>query len=102
VNRRAPYAGPDTPARWQVSETYRHGSREIRAGDEIRIRGARGTYRFWRHVVNPPQGRRRRAIEWIDVTGGPPGVREFRAFRPDRISKVLRPRKTVDRIRTSH
>jgi hypothetical protein len=74
---------------WTVSTTYTAPSgRILTPGTEISIRGARGRYRFVKHVARP------NGVEWIDVWGGPGKEEHFRAFRPDRIRTVHRLNRT--------
>jgi hypothetical protein len=90
-------SGPAHPAHWEVSYSYPAGRQMLEPGRELTITGERGaTFRFVRHVKVPATGRLRKAREWIDVVGGTRGVVMDRAFRPDRIGRVLRP-KTGDK-----
>lgn len=88
MTRRTRFSGPAHPEWWQVSDTYRHGRQELTRGRALKIRGVRGaTFKFWDYVVVPPHGDKTEPVEWITVTG----ETGFRSFRPDRISRVLRP-----------
>lgn len=89
LTRRTAGTADAYPAHWHVAQTYQHGRNLIGRGTPLKIRGEHGTFTFWDHVVNPPRGRRRTPREWVTVVGGRAGVTEFRAFRPDRISRVL-------------
>jgi hypothetical protein len=87
ARRTAPRAS--YPEAWVVSDSYQVSPRvSVRRGQQCRIKGERGLFVFWDHVVNPPRGRRRKAVEWVTVCGPCPGVNQFRAFRPDRIGRV--------------
>jgi hypothetical protein len=77
------------PEAWEASDTYQVSPRvQVTRGQPLKIRGERGQFTFWDHVVNPPCGKRRKAIEWVTVCGPHPKVSQFRAFRPDRIGRV--------------
>ncbi len=88
---RSPYEGSAVPPGWVVSETYQHGGRLLTAATYITIQGERGgVFRFVRHVLVPPAGRRRKPREWVDVIGGTAGVTMWRSFDPARIGRVVR------------
>jgi len=55
--------------------------RNVVSGTELRIKGARGRYRFIKYVKTE-------ATEWIDVWGGPKGSENWRSFTIDRIKTV--------------
>jgi hypothetical protein len=74
---------PNISAHWERNDTYEANGRKIVKGTELTISGERGRFRFMQHVHNPDNG-----AEWIDCVGGKRGVKEFRAFRPDRIKTV--------------
>jgi len=97
TRRRTGYAGLPHPDNWHVEPSFQHGRQHLTPGTPIKIRGERGVFIFQRHVITEPRDRRRRRAEWIDVIGGTPGVVMYRAFRPERIGRVLRrrPVKTV-------
>lgn len=50
-----------------------------RAGEHVRIRGERGTYRIKEVVV------RSDGIEWVTLFGGLPGHAQYRYVRPERV-----------------
>lgn len=83
---------PPLPDGWTRSERFQWNGRHIERGTELSIRGARGRYRFLYHTTTPTS-------EWIDVVGGPgrgaAQVRQWRAFRPERIRTVHRTRQTI-------
>jgi len=85
---------PNISAHWERSDTYEANGRKIVKGTELTIEGERGRFKFMQYVYNP-----RSDVAWIDCIGGKRGVKEFRAFRPERIKTVhyknkLRPDKT--------
>lgn len=83
------YTGRGDPPQWTVSETYNVGTRQVKAGDTVKIKGEGGAeFIFVRHVVNTPEDRRRKPREWIDVVGGARGVTMCRSFDPARITKI--------------
>lgn len=73
------------PADWVESDEVTINGRTVTPGTELSIRGERGRFRFLRHVARPG-----RAVEWIDVWGGPKGSEHLRSFRPDRVRTVHR------------
>lgn len=77
------------PADWEVSETFYWNGRHITKGTELSITGARGRYRFVKHVKTPK-------AEWIDTVGGGTRTRSdmARSFAPNRIKTVHRIAKT--------
>lgn len=93
----------DNYAHWQVADSYQVSDRTtLTPGREFTVSGERGaTFRFVRHVVNPPHGRYRKPREWIDCVGGTKGVIMTRAFRPERITRVL-PERRERRGRARH
>lgn len=88
-SRRIQAGLPAYPPEWIAEPSYTRGRTVITRGQAVKIKGQRGEFLFWDHVINPPSGRRRTPREWITVIG-PRGVDQFRAFRPDDITKVLR------------
>lgn len=90
LTKRAAYTGSAVPPGWEVTASWPHGRAVITPGTVLKIRGERGTFRFVRHVRVTPADRRRSPREWIDVIGGTPGVSMYRAFRPDRVAKILK------------
>jgi hypothetical protein len=84
---------PNLSAHWVRSETFMINGRHVQKGTELSIKGIRGRFKFIQHVYNP-----RIDVEWIDVVGGPRGVKEIRSFRPSEVRRVhyknkLRPEK---------
>jgi hypothetical protein len=77
------------PPTWVAESSYTRGRTTITRGQRVKIRGQRGEFVFWDHVINPPAGRRRTPREWVTVVG-PADVKQFRAFRPADIVKVLK------------
>jgi hypothetical protein len=73
----------DPSAHWVVSEEWKVNGRNLVKGTEISIRGERGRFLFVRHVYNPKID-----ISWVDVVGGPRGIRQMRSFLPERIKTV--------------
>jgi hypothetical protein len=66
---------------WVVSEEIQINGRNVAKGTELSIVEERGRFIFVKHVQTP-------TAEWIDVIGGPKGVRVFRSFRSDRVKRV--------------
>ena len=81
--KKSPVETPDLSAHWVRTDTYMANGRHIEPGTELSIQGERGRFRFIQHVYNP-----RIDVEWIDVIGGRKGVKEIRAFRPEKIKRV--------------
>lgn len=70
---------------WVTTEAFVLGSKTLKPGDLVSIHGERGgRFKFLSHVVRPD------GAEWLNVLGGSTGVKMFRAFRPERLSRVLR------------
>ena len=55
--------------------------RNVSEGTELKIRGARGRFRFIKHVKTE-------TAEWIDVWGGPKGSENWRSYPLDRVKTV--------------
>lgn len=76
------------PEGWERHTEWRlDNGRILRPGTEFIVDGERGTtYKFLSATITP-------SSMWIDAWGGctrdPGGVRQLRAFHPDRIRKVL-------------
>lgn len=69
------------------STEYRLSERRLLTpGTIFTVEGARGTFRFVKHVVTDDGN------EWIDCVGGTPDHVMCRAFRPERIKTVKRNR----------
>jgi len=66
---------------WVVSEEIQINGRNVVRGTELSITAERGRFLFVKHVQTP-------TAEWIDVIGGPKGIKMFRSFRPDRVKRV--------------
>lgn len=74
----------DDPSKdWVRSDTFMVNGRHLVRGTELSIQNERGRFKFVQHVYNPSLD-----VEWIDVIGGKKGVKEFRAFRPERVKRV--------------
>lgn len=86
------YTRPAVPACWHVAEVARVRGQVLTPGRGLRIRGERGTFTFLRHVRNVETGG-----EWLDVRDGNGAMR---AFRAERVSRVLRPTTSARRVRT--
>lgn len=69
---------PDASAHWVISEEIMINGRHVGRGTEISIRGERGRFRFYKHVVNGDK-------EWIDVIDK---YKAFRSFRPEQVKRV--------------
>ncbi len=70
-------------AHWVISEEWTANGRRLVKGTEVSIRGERGRFLFQRHVYNP-----KNESQWVDVVGGPNGVKQFRSFAVERIKTV--------------
>lgn len=84
-------AGP--PQGWVVAEAYQLSPQiTISKGDECRIKGEQGKYKFMRHVINT---NRTPESEWVDLWGGSLGHEQWRSITIDRLKHVpeRRPRK---------
>lgn len=88
TKRRKAYALP-LPSDWIEHETATINGRTLTRGTELSVRGARGRYRFLKHVERPERG-----IEWIETWGGPKGCETQRSFRPEQV-------RTVHRVKTT-
>jgi hypothetical protein len=66
---------------WVVTEEIQINGRNVVAGTELSISDERGRFVFVKHVQTP-------TAEWVDVIGGPKGVRVFRSFRTERVKRV--------------
>jgi hypothetical protein len=62
------------------------GTRTIEAGEEVKVAGERGRFRFLAHVTSSA------AQEWVDVWGPASGAPKARSFTIDRIRPLPRPR----------
>lgn len=62
------------------------GTRTIESGDEVRIVGERGRFRFLAHVTSSA------AQEWVDVWGPSTGSPKTRSFTIDRIRPLPKSR----------
>lgn len=74
---------------WEVTDSFQHGSRTVRAGAILSIRGVRGRWRFIRHT------RTNDDVCWIDCAevfpaNGLSKKEPIRAFRPAKIMTVHR------------
>jgi len=79
------------PQGWVVSDSYQISPQvTLTKGDECRIKGEQGKYKFMRHVVNTnldPQS------EWIDLWGGSHGHGQWRSIQVERLKHI--PQKRV-------
>lgn len=66
---------------WVISDKIQINGRWLTAGTEVSIIGERGRFMFLKHVQTP-------TAEWIDVIGGPTGVKMWRSFRSERVKRV--------------
>lgn len=81
------------PPGWLVAEMYQISPQvTLFKGDECRIKGEQGKYKFIRHVINTNL---RPHSEWIDLWGGSHGHGQWRSVRVERIKHIpkKRPRK---------
>jgi hypothetical protein len=76
------YTRPTVPAHWQVAEVARVNGQVLTPGRMLKVKGERGTFAFLRHVTNTHTG-----TAWIDVRDASGALR---AFRAERVSRVLR------------
>jgi hypothetical protein len=71
------------------------GRLPMSAGALFKVSGVSGTFRFMEYVVNTETGH-----TWISAYGGdtdPNGRRQWRAFAPSQVSRVLRPDSQLSR-----
>lgn len=66
---------------WVVTDEMQINGRYVVAGTELSIENERGRFVFVKHVQTP-------TAEWVDVIGGPKGVRVFRSFRTEKVKRV--------------
>jgi hypothetical protein len=78
---------PNPNPSWVETYEIQINGRNITAGTEVSIRGERGRFRFIKHVKTDK-------AEWVDVVGGPKGIRMWRSFRIDSVKTVHRVNKT--------
>lgn len=72
----------DDPSReWETSYKMTINGRFVEPGTELKIRGARGRFRFIKHVKTT-------ATEWVDVWGGPKHQEQWRSFHVDAVQRV--------------
>ena len=69
--------------RTELTEYRLSERRLLTPGTEFTVEGARGIFRFVKHVTTDK-------AEWIDCVGGKSGHSMCRAFHPDRIKTVKR------------
>ncbi len=62
--------------------------RNVVKGTELKIKGARGRYRFIKHVKTE-------TAEWIDVWGGPKGAENWRSYPLEAVKTVHAKNATV-------
>ena len=78
------------PQGWVVHDSYQLSAQvTLSKGDECRIKGEQGKYKFIRHVVNTnldPQS------EWIDLWGGSHGHGQWRSIRVERLKHIPKKR----------
>lgn len=72
---------------WEIAESYtwvneRDREYVLTPGVEFKVKGLQGKFTFKRHVISDSD-------EWIDCHGGTANRSMSRAFRPERITKVL-------------
>jgi hypothetical protein len=66
---------------WTIQTEMQINGRNVSEGTELKIRGARGRFRFIKHVKTE-------TAEWIDVWGGPKGSENWRSYPLDRVKTV--------------
>jgi hypothetical protein len=77
-----PELAPGSIAEWKIATEMQINGRNVVPGTELKIEGARGRFRFVKHVVSGT------GCEWIDVWGGPKGMPSFRSFGLERVKRV--------------
>lgn len=83
------------PGGWHRKDSFQWNGRHIEPGTEVSIRGERGRFRFVSHTTVVGERSGEVILEWVDVIGGARGASQWRSFRPDRIRRVHRLRKTM-------
>lgn len=73
---------------WVIQTEIQINGRNVVKGTELKIKGARGRYRFIKHVKTE-------TTEWIDVWGGPKGAENWRSFPLDMVKTVHAKNATV-------
>jgi len=73
----------EPPQHWEIYNEYTVDKNTVlEAGDECKIKGQQGTYKFIRFVIN-------KEIEnhegWIDLFGGPANYGSYRSVKPDMV-----------------
>lgn len=82
MGRRKKREKKDDPTKdWEVSYEMQINGRYVEPGTELKIAGARGRFRFIKHVLTSK-------TEWIDVWGGPKHGEQWRSFRTDQVKRV--------------
>lgn len=76
--RKSKVQTPSACAHWVMTDSLMINGRHVSRGTELSIRGERGRFKFFKHVVNGDK-------EWIDVIDR---FRAFRSFRPDDVKRV--------------
>lgn len=78
---------------WQISKEWEYRGKVLTPGVEFRVEGeGLARFRFIRHVERPGGG------EWVDCIGDS----GFRAFRPERIRKIYKDRKSTEALAAVH
>lgn len=73
---------------WTIQTEMQINGRNVVPGTELKIKGARGRYRFIKHVKTE-------TTEWIDVWGGPKGAENWRSYTLDKVKTVHAKNSTV-------
>lgn len=84
------------PSHWQIFNTFTMACGTVlEKGDDCKVNGERGTYRFNKHVIAQEDGK---LVEWVTLYGGNTGQEQWRSVYPNQIKAVKkklprRPRK---------
>jgi hypothetical protein len=77
-----PNLAPGSIANWKITTELQINGRNVVPGTELKIEGARGRFRFVKHVISGT------GKEWIDVWGGPKGLPSFHSFDMEKVKRV--------------
>lgn len=80
----------EPPKGWEITHSYQLSPQvTLYKGDECRIKGEQGKYRFIRHVINTNLDS---DSEWVDLWGGSHGHGQWRSIRPDCLKHIPKKR----------
>jgi hypothetical protein len=74
------------PKGWIVSDEYQISPQVVlEKGDECKIKGEQGKYKFVRHVVNTNLDPH---AEWVDLWGGTANYAQLRSVHVDKLAHI--------------